>query len=110
MRPKIFEFDAAGSVVVPLDYKLGEFHVGVYLSIGGTSEVDVEITADNVQAEGYDPNNGHWAFPPESDGDGDGITQSGVLHITTPATALRITVTTDDVVVAQVLQSGTTSA
>lgn len=80
----------ASSIIV-LDYRGSQNRVGVQVVKSGTNTYTVQMTADDVFADGYSAASGNWFSVPIAAMVG--ATTSQMAELTCPATALRVNVT-----------------
>ena len=91
MRPKrITQSGAGDSNPIPLDYRRGEFEVSLIVDVlSGAPTYTVQVTGDDVQADGYDPLSGNWLDHSYLAA----LTASDSGNLDFPATAARLSVT-----------------
>jgi archaellum component FlaF (FlaF/FlaG flagellin family) len=80
------------SSLVPMDYHLNPFNVGLGIKVSGTVNYTVQHTFDDVFASGYSPSSGTWYNHPVLAS----LTANADGNYAFPCTAIRITVNSGD--------------
>ena len=93
----------ADSGVVALDYQRANYQASIFVDIvSGTPTYSVQVTGDDIQADGYDPSTGSW----QDHSALVGLNASEKGHLDFPATGLRLVTTGTGVARLVVLEGG----
>lgn len=108
MRPvTVTQTGTGSSSLIPMDFYLNPFNIGLGIVVTGTVNYTVQHTFDDVFASNYDPSTGNWFNHPvlaSLDVNADG-------NYAFPCSAIRVTVNSGDGSAAiTVIQAGATGS